>query len=122
MIRQFVLSATFLSLAGCVSAPKTLYQWGSFQEQTYLMYSAPGKVQPQDQILKLESEIEKAKGSGAAVPPGLYAHLGLLLMNEGNLVRAGEYLELERQTYPESQVLMNRLLGKLKPNTAGVTK
>ena len=122
MMKYLFLSLMILAFTGCASTPTSLYQWGSFQEQTYLMYSAPGKVAEQDQIVKLESEIEKSKAKGLAVPPGLYAHLGLLYMNGSNFPRASEYLELERQTYPESQVLMNRLLSKLNPTLQGASK
>ena len=44
---------TVLSLAGCASAPKPLYSWGEFPQQTYLSLSLPEKALPQDQILKL---------------------------------------------------------------------
>ncbi len=42
------------------------------------MYTAPEKATPSAQITTLEAEIQKTKGKGLAVPPGLYAHLGLL--------------------------------------------
>ena len=71
--------ATF-SLVGCASSgPKSLYRWGEFPQQTYLMLSVPEKTSPQQQISLLEKDIEKAKARNEAVPPGLYAHLGLLL-------------------------------------------
>lgn len=48
------------------------------------MYNSPEKATPSTQITKLEAEIEKTKGKGLAVPPGLYAHLGLLYLQENN--------------------------------------
>lgn len=106
-----------LGLVGCVSAPKPLYSWGSYTQQTYLMYNAPEKATPSAQIIKLEAEIEKAKGKGLAVPPGLYAHLGLLYLQTENSQKAIEYFQLERQVYPESTVLMDRLLKKMGAST-----
>jgi len=102
-----------MTLVGCVSAPKSLYSWGQYPQQTYLMLSVPEKTTPQEQIAQLEKDIEKAKAKNAAVPPGLYAHLGLLNLNINNGPRAIQYFELERQTYPESTVLMDRLLNKM---------
>ncbi|MGY5392344.1 DUF4810 domain-containing protein [Acinetobacter sp. NigerLNRRAM0016] len=102
-----------MTLVGCVSAPKSLYSWGQYPQQTYLMLSVPEKTSPQEQIAQLEKDIEKAKAKNAAVPPGLYAHLGLLNLNINNGPRAIQYFELERQTYPESTVLMDRLLNKM---------
>ena len=105
-------------LVGCVSAPKSLYSWGEYPQQTYLMLSLTEKTSPQEQIGKLEKDIEKAKAKNAAVPPGLYAHLGLLNLNINNGPRAVQYFELERQTYPESTVLMDRLLKKMIAQSA----
>lgn len=112
-----------LSLVGCASDPQSLYSWGTYPQQTYLLLSVPEKTSPQEQIAKLEKDIEKAKAKNAAVPPGLYAHLGLLNLNLNNGPRALEYFELERQVYPESTVLMERLLKKMTgQTTAGAKK
>ena len=111
-------------MAGCASGPQSLYSWGAYPQQTYLLLSVPEKTSPQEQIAKLEKDIEKAKANNAAVPPGLYAHLGLLNLNLNNGPRAVEYFELERQVYPESTVLMDRLLKKMTGQTtvAGANK
>lgn len=113
-----------LSLVGCASALKSLYSWGEFPQQTYLSLSLPEKASAQDQILKLEKDIEKAKAKNNAVPPGLYAHLGLQYLNSNDAPRAIQYFELERQVYPESTVLMDRLLQKMtsRSTTSGANK
>lgn len=111
-----------LSLVGCASAPKPLYSWGEYPQQSYLMLSVPEKTSPQDQIVKLEKDVEKAKAKNLAVPPGLYAHLGLMNLNLQNGLRAAEYFELERQVYPESTVLMDRLLKKMANTATGDRK
>jgi len=118
-----ILFSSFLamSLVGCAACPQPLYNWGTYTHQTYLMYNAPEKATPNTQITKLEAEIEKTKGKGLAVPPGLYAHLGLLYLQENNSQKAIEYFQLERQVYPESTVLMDRLLQKMNAN-GGNTK
>ena len=109
-----------LTLVGCASGPQSLYSWGGYPQQTYLMLAVPEKTSPQQQILALEKDVEKAKAKNAAVPPGLYAHLGLLNLNIQNGPRAIEYFELERQIYPESTVLMDRLLKKMPPQSTEV--
>jgi hypothetical protein len=111
-----------LSLVGCATAPKSLYSWGEFPQQTYLTLSLPEKATPQDQVLKLEKDIEKAKAKNLAVPPGLYAHLGLQYLNMNDAPRAIQYFELERQVYPESTVLMDRLLKKMTGQSAAGAK
>lgn len=112
-----------ITLVGCVSAPKPLYSWGEFPQQTYLSLTLVEKASPQDQILKLEKDVEKAKAKNAAVPPGLYAHIGMQYLNMNDAPRAIQYFELERQVYPESAVLMDRLLKKMTgQTTAGAKK
>lgn len=105
-----------IGLVGCAAGPQPLYSWGSYTQQTYLMYNQPEKATPSAQIIKLEAEIEKAKAKKLAVPPGLYAHLGLLSLQVNNAQKAVEYFQLERQVYPESTVLMDRLLRKMNAN------
>ena len=107
-----------VSLVGCATAPKPLYSWGEFPQQTYLSLSLPEKAMPQDQVLKLEKDVEKAKAKNLAIPPGLYAHLGLQYLNMNDSPRAIQYFELERQVYPESTVLMDRLLQKMTGQTS----
>ncbi len=104
-------------LTGCVSAPPPLYNWGTYPQQNYLMFVTPEKATATTQITKLEAEVEKSKATGLAVPPGLYAHLGLLYLQTQNAQKAASYFELERQTYPESTILMDRLLQKNTNNT-----
>lgn len=117
MKKIILLSSLAVLFTGCVSAPKSLYNWGSYPEQSYLMYSAPQKATPAAQIIKLEADIEKAKGKGLAVPPGLYAHLGLMYLQQDNSQKAAQYFQLEKQVYPESSVLMDRLSQKLTAQT-----
>jgi len=105
-----------IGLVGCAAGPQPLYSWGSYTQQTYLMYNQPEKATPSAQVIKLEAEIEKAKAKNLAVPPGLYAHLGLLSLQVNNAQKAVEYFQLERQIYPESTVLMDRLLRKMNAN------
>lgn len=100
-----------LMLSGCATTP-SLYSWGTYPQQTYLMYVSPEKATATMQIAQLEQDIETAKAKGLAVPPGLYGHLGLLYLQTQNMQKAGQYFELEKNTYPESSILMDRLLQK----------
>jgi hypothetical protein len=108
-------------LVGCGGGNPSLYRWGEFPQQTYMYMSKQGKTSPLEQIARLEKDIEIAKSENKAVPPGLYAHLGLLNIDIQNSQRAAMYFELEKQVYPESTVLMNRLLkGLTSQSQSGV--
>lgn len=100
-------------LGGCVSQPTGLYNWGSYQQQLYTMYSKPEKADPQRQVAAIEKDIQKARAANRAIPPGVYAHLGYQYSLSGNQQKAREYLELEKQTYPESTTYVDRLLQRL---------
>lgn len=97
---------------GCANQHQDLYRWGNFPEQSYLMYSNPAKSTPSSQVTILEADVQKAQAKGQAIPPGLYAHLGLMYLDLNNPQKARQYFELERQTYPESSTLMERFLKK----------
>lgn len=114
-ILQFTGIGLALCFTGCASQPHTLYSWGNYPQQTYLGFNQPEKALPAKQIGLLEADIEKARAKNQAIPPGLYAHLGLLY-SHSNTQKAAQYFELEKQSYPESSVLMNRLLTQLKVN------
>ncbi|OUY07158.1 DUF4810 domain-containing protein [Acinetobacter populi] len=101
-----------IGLFGCTTTPKSLYYWGSYPNQTYLMYSDTTKASPSAQINTLEKDIQKAQAKNLAIPPGFYAHLGLMYLEEGNYSKAENYFQLEKQVYPESTTLINRLLNE----------
>ena len=117
------LIALSLVLVGCGGGATSLYRWGEFPQQTYNYMSERSKVSPLEQIARLEKDIEKSKAENRAVPPGLYAHLGLLNLDIQNAQQAAMYFQLEKQVYPESTVLMNRLLQRMgATNSSGVKK
>ena len=90
-----------------------LYQWGSYEDQVYAMYSSPGKSSPDEQIAKLEADGEKARAQGRTPPPGHYAHLGFLYFQTGKLDQAIASFETEKVLFPESRPYMDRLIGRI---------
>lgn len=114
-MKKTVLALIVLSLVlvGCGGGATSLYHWGEFPQQTYNYMSERSKVSPLEQIARLEKDIEKSKAENRAVPPGLYGHLGLLNLDIQNSQRAAMYFQFEKQVYPESTVLMNRLLQRM---------
>jgi len=116
VMKNYASFLMMLALSGCATTP-SLYNWGTYPQQTYLMYVSPDKATATMQIAKLEQEIETTKSQGQAVPPGLYGHLGLLYLQTQNMPKAEHYFEFEKSTYPESSVLMDRLLKKKTTST-----
>lgn len=96
-------------LAGCAQPARPLYHWEGYQRQVYehLKGEAAG---PQAQLDVLQSQAEKARAAGAALPPGFRAHMGLLYMQLGRADEARQALLAEKTAFPESAPYMDFLL------------
>ena len=99
-----------LSAAAC-AAPRQapLYQWGAYPGAVYA-YLKGSNAELGSQILELEALVRKNAASGAATPPGLHAHLGLLYGKTGDDANAARHLQAEKQLFPESTPYMDYLL------------
>ncbi|PHM27937.1 DUF4810 domain-containing protein [Xenorhabdus budapestensis] len=102
-----------LLLAGCVQAPKNIYEWGEYQPTVYQYYQQD-KTGPQEQIQALQKVIEQARAKDKPVPPGLHAQMGLLYSKIGNIEEAFQQFEIEKKLFPESAQYMDFLLNKDK--------
>lgn len=109
-----VILLALSGLAGCVHAPPTMYQWGSYESQVYAMYTDPGKEPVENQLQNLENEFQATKKSNGAIPPGFLAHLGYLYYQNGKADQALQSFSDEKSLYPESAVFMDRLIAQLK--------
>ena len=99
----------FISLAwGC--APPKLYHWGDYSNSLYSCKKDPSEetLLKHKQVLE---EIVKASGEkNLRVPPGVYGELGYICLRQNSTKEAKKYFEMEEQLYPESKILMDRLI------------
>lgn len=109
--RILLTAAIALAAAGCQPAQK--YYWGNYQDLVYIHYAEPGKVSPEQQIKIMETDLHAAEAKHQPMPPGFYAQLGYLYTQAGNKDAARENFEAEKRHFPESAVLMDRLLANL---------
>ncbi len=100
-------------MTGCASKAG-LYQWGSYEEQVYAMYSDTGKVPIEEQVINLEKDYQVARSTNQPVPPGYHAHLGYLYFQLGKTDQALQSFVTEKTLFPESTVYMNRLIKRIK--------
>lgn len=98
-----------LAFGGC--APKPLYGWGDYEGSLRACYVDHDESEAQ---ADLERTIAADQQSGQRVPPGAYAEYALLLYKSGQSQRAIEYFRLEATTFPESKVLMDKLVAKIQ--------
>jgi hypothetical protein len=60
---------------------------------------------------QLEEDEQKAASLNKPLPPGFHAQLGYLYAQMGKTDLARQEYEKEKQSFPESAVFMDRLLG-----------
>lgn len=100
-------------LGGCAHKPNTLYEWQGYQSNVDAYFRAD-KLSPDAQAQSMESDLQKIRANGGVVPPGYYAHLGLLYGQQGRLDQFADNLQAEKKQYPESQTFMDFLLRNFK--------
>ena len=100
-------------LAGCAQQASTrLYHWEGFQGQLYEYFKADTSS-PEDQLRILDAQAQKARASGAALPPGFRAHLAMIYLRLGRDGEAKQELEAEKTNFPESSQYMDFLLKRM---------
>jgi hypothetical protein len=104
-------------LAGCAQAPKPLYAWETFPRLQYEALLREG-ASVNSQITTMDAHAEKARATGAALPPGFRAHLGMLHLSLGNADQARQLWQAEKAAFPESSDYMDRLLKRLQTPSA----
>lgn len=113
LMKKTLVLLWVLLLAGCVKAPKTIYEWGDYQPTVYQYYQQD-KMGLQEQIQALQKVIELAKAKDKSVPPGLHAQMGLLYSQTGKIDEAFQQFAIEKNLFPEAAPYMDFLLSKSK--------
>jgi len=106
-----------LSLAACATTPKSLYAWGSYEELIYVSHIKPGSLTPETQADQMEKDRQAAEAEGRRLPPGWHAQMASLYAQTGRIDLAEQELLAEKAAFPESAVLMDRLLSNLRKVT-----
>ena len=111
-IKLTCLALFALLFVGCnqPDTPRSLYYWdGTYNNALYTYLNEGGDVN--EQISHLENLVQTSIQKGYKVAPGLYAHLGLLYLNNGNLGVANANFDKEVQNFPESREYINFIKG-----------
>lgn len=99
-------AGAILALAAC--QPPTLYRWGNYDEALYSHYKKPQEREAF--VSSLKEIVLGAEQEGRKAPPGCYAEYGYALYEEGQYQSAIAYYTKERDQWPESQVLVQKLI------------
>ena len=101
---------TFLAAAVPAAAETPLYSWYDYQDDAY-RYMKKGDSASMANLMKsYEQIIRRQNGLRRTVPPGIYADYGWLLIKSGRTQDGIAMLRKEMELYPESAVLMQRML------------
>ena len=106
-----ILALLFASLiSGCASKQG---DWGNYSNELYTYYKDSSEQERTELTGELTKIFARAEASGKHPAPGLYAEYGTLMLSQGQTEQAIAYYTKERDSWPESTVLMNSLINTL---------
>jgi len=110
-MRPFAIALLLVStgLMGCATPGG--YDWGAYDQMLYQSYKDPSMKEAAR--LGIEKHIAVLEASGRRVPPGLYAELGTFYLEMGETDSAIALYGKERDSWPESEHLMNAMITRL---------
>jgi len=95
-----------------------MYYWGDYSDSLYHAKKNPGVESLGKHQEALENIVEESKNRNLRIPPGVCAELGYLYAANNNTKKAIELFQMEMQTYPESTILMTRLIMQTEKRTS----
>lgn len=109
-LAAYILGASVLLAAPATAVAAPLYSWYDYQESAYRYMKKGDSASLSSLIQAYELIIRRQYGQRKAVPPGIYADYGWLLIKDGRMQEGRAMLEKEMELYPESAVLIQRML------------
>jgi hypothetical protein len=101
-------------VASIVGCQRTLYDWGTYENSVYRMYSSRENFSAAGEVDRLRKEVERTQKHNRLIPPGKMAHLGYLYLMTGDSESARHCLETEKTLFPEGGPFMDFLIAKLE--------
>lgn len=103
------------TITGCAAKPQALYNYDGYGHAYYQLK----KENSPEQLAALQEEIvkmiqSKDHGTTGRVPPGIYANLGYIYLQQGNPQKAVENFKMEMDIYPESKQFMELMINKVE--------
>ncbi|MEQ9396124.1 DUF4810 domain-containing protein [Haliea sp.] len=97
-------------LVGCSTVTEAGYYWGNYSSTLYAYTKSPSDVTQLAHIETLQDIVDKSNEKGLRVPPGIFAELGYLSSKRNEVGLAIAYYDEEARLYPESKILLERLI------------
>lgn len=109
MKKLLFIAVSIFFFASCTTQ-KPLYTWAKYGDASYNYLKNGDEKATQDLITAYTTIIEQQNGSRAAVPPGVYADYGFVLLQADKKEEGKAMLLKETALYPESKVFIERIL------------
>jgi len=117
-----LIAVSALFLLGCAT-PEKMYYWGDYSNTLYQSKKHPSEQTGLSHQQALEGIVAESEKRNLRIPPGVYAELGYIYLRQNKKDLAIQNFKMEKQLYPESAVLMERLENAVKrsdqPDSAG---
>jgi hypothetical protein len=104
-MKWVAISLAAAMVTGC-AGPGTIYEWGGYQPALN-GYTKSGDTAQFETVLLATIATGEENGR---IPPGIYAELGFLLFNTNRPAEAVIFFQREKEAFPESAILMDRLI------------
>jgi len=104
------LGIILLALLLTACQKQGIFYWGDYSKTYYNEMKNPCEATGAAHLKTLETIIEQSKVKNLAVPPGVHAEYGFIMLKAGKADVAIANFEQEKALYPESRVLMDRLI------------
>ena len=104
--------------AGCVQKAKPMYNWCNYSDSLYSCKKNDGTETLTQHQAVLERIITESNERSMRVPPGVCAELGYVYAAQNRNKEAIRLFQQEKQTYPESALLMDRLVSRVENLTS----
>lgn len=103
-----VLLVAAVAILAAACGPKQMYTWRGYDDTLYAHYK-----NPQDHashVERMKTIVTDTEAAGAKMPPGVYAEYGYALLEEGRFGESVTYFQKEKETWPESAVIMDKMV------------
>ncbi len=115
-MRGRLLALAWAAALASACAPQPRYHWGDYDAAMYRYYSNPADREAW--VASLHTIIAEADQRGDKVPPGVCAEYGYALFEEGQAEASLPWFQREKDTWPESAVLMEKMIRNAKRRAA----
>lgn len=108
-MKKLLQIGAVLLLTGCQTTDQ-IYYWGDYSQSVYEYNKNPSVSTTNEFRETLEDIIDTSNSENMKVPPGVYFELGYLNLKLNNSAKGMEYLNKEREIYPESEKVIATLI------------